>query len=73
MLQAGFIMSNELRHWVRVTVIGIVIFIAAVDLLLLARYGARGTISYALRGWSEEFPILPYLIAFAFVYHIASH
>jgi len=66
-------MDGELRYWMRLVIVAGVAFIGVVDLLLLARYGPRGTISVILRELNRDFPILPYLIAFgmgAFLYHI---
>jgi len=60
---------------VKVLVLADIALIGVIDLALLVRYGPEGTISYALHGWSKDFPILPYLISFgmgAFVYHIAT-
>lgn len=64
---------TETEFWVRLAVVGGVCLVAAIDLLLLFRYGPDATISVVLRKLSANFPILPYLIAFgmgAFLYHI---
>lgn len=66
--------QDDLSFWVKAAVIAIIVAICTLDLTLLAKYGPNGTISVIVRQWGQDFPLLPYMIAFgmgAFLYHIA--
>lgn len=66
--------ADDISFVVKALLIAVIVVIMAIDLALLARYGPSGTISVVVRRWGEDFPLLPYLIAFgmgAFLYHIA--
>lgn len=65
---------SEQAFWVKTFIVASIAIVGSVDLVLLAKYGPSGTISVVIRDWGNDFPLLPYLIAFgmgAFLYHVA--
>jgi hypothetical protein len=66
--------SYDTRFWVAVAIVIGIGGYAWFDIVLLVRYGPAATVSSVIRGWGDDFPALPFILAFAFgmfIYHIA--